>query len=131
MKYLSAFDSIPMCEHSFLHSFVSLSCLLRLPARCGFILFLGSLSAFSAELKWTSGPGFRSAELAVAKSDRPGFTLMDSSLTGLTFSNLLAQQRHLTNQILLNGSGVAAGDVDGDGWCDLYLCRLDGPNALY
>ncbi|MFN0066934.1 MAG: FG-GAP-like repeat-containing protein [Limisphaerales bacterium] len=35
------------------------------------------------------------------------------------------------NQILLNGSGVAAGDVDGDGWCDLYFCGLDGPNALY
>ncbi len=37
----------------------------------------------------------------------------------------------MTNQILLNGSGVAAGDVDGDGWCDLYFCGLDGPNALY
>ncbi len=56
---------------------------------------------------------------------------MDASLTSLTFSNLLAQQRHLTNQILLNGSGVAAGDVDGDGRCDLYFCRLDGLNALW
>src|SRR5260370_15021280 len=33
--------------------------------------------------------------------------------------------------MLLNGWGVAAGDVDGDGLCDLYFCGLDGPNALY
>src|SRR5260370_30303102 len=33
--------------------------------------------------------------------------------------------------MLLNGSGVAAGDVDGDGLCDLYFCGLDGPNVLY
>ena len=26
---------------------------------------------------------------------------------------------------------MAAGDVDGDGRCDLYFCGLDGPNALY
>ena len=37
----------------------------------------------------------------------------------------------MTNQILLNGSGVAAGDVDGDGLCDLYCCRMGGPNVLY
>jgi len=32
----------------------------------------------------------------------------------------------------LNGSGVALGDVDGDGLCDVYLCRLDGnDNKLF
>ena len=30
-----------------------------------------------------------------------------------------------------DGSGVAAGDVDGDGWCDLYFCRVEGGNVLY
>src|SRR5207244_5511484 len=34
-------------------------------------------------------------------------------------------------QSRLNGAGVAAGDVDGDVWCDLYFTRLDGNNALY
>ncbi|MBI2926268.1 MAG: CRTAC1 family protein, partial [Verrucomicrobia bacterium] len=37
----------------------------------------------------------------------------------------------MTNQIYHNGSGVAAGDVDGDGLCDLYFGRLEGGNALY
>ena len=77
--------------------------------------------------------GFRVTELRIAaeKSARVGFTLMDPNVTGITFSNLLAQSRHLTNQILMNGSGVAAGDIDSDGWCDVYFCALDQPNALY
>ncbi|MGZ8901309.1 MAG: VCBS repeat-containing protein, partial [Limisphaerales bacterium] len=31
----------------------------------------------------------------------------------------------------MNGSGVAAGDIDGDGLTDLYFCGLDSANALY
>ncbi len=100
-------------------------------AGCSFLLLFGSLSGLAAELKWTSGSGFRSAELDIPKVGQPGFTLMAPSLTGLSFSNVLAPQRHLTNQILLNGSGIAAGDVDGDGLCDLYCCRMGGSNLLY
>ena len=37
----------------------------------------------------------------------------------------------LENHNLMNGSGVAAGDFDGDGLCDLYFCAIDGTNALY
>ena len=37
----------------------------------------------------------------------------------------------MVNANLLNGAGVAAGDVDGDGLCDLYLCSLDGDNGLF
>src|SRR6185503_12812236 len=51
--------------------------------------------------------------------------------TGIHFTNSLAAERGLTNQILLSGAGLAAGDVDGDGWCDLYICNLDGANALF
>jgi hypothetical protein len=47
------------------------------------------------------------------------------------FSNQLSDQNAANNQILLNGSGVAIGDVDGDALPDIYLCGLDGPNALF
>ncbi|MCL4176438.1 MAG: VCBS repeat-containing protein [Verrucomicrobia bacterium] len=69
--------------------------------------------------------------LEVAPSARPGFTRMTPAQTGIAFTNLLAESRYLTNQIYLNGSGLALGDVDGDGRCDLYFCGLDGSNALY
>jgi hypothetical protein len=90
---------------------------------------LAALSAHAVE--WQSGPGHRSAAVAVPSGGQPGFTLMSSSLTGVLFTNVLPESRHLTNQVLLNGSGVAAGDVDGDGWCDLYFCGVDRPNALF
>ena len=37
----------------------------------------------------------------------------------------------LDNRLLINGSGVAVGDVDGDDLPDVYFARLDGPNVLY
>lgn len=56
---------------------------------------------------------------------------MDPSSTGIAWTNRLSDTASATNRILENGSGVALGDVDGDGWCDVYLCSLQGPNALY
>ncbi|MEK7676811.1 MAG: FG-GAP-like repeat-containing protein [Verrucomicrobiota bacterium] len=85
----------------------------------------------AATLDWQPGPGCRSAFLPVPTGGKPGFSSLPPSVTGIAFTNSLPEQRHLTNQILLNGSGLAAGDVDGDGWCDLYFCRLNGPNRLY
>ena len=60
-----------------------------------------------------------------------GFKLMPQVQTGILFTNQLPVARHMTNQMLLNGSGVAAGDVDGDGRCDLYFNSVDGPNKLF
>ncbi len=77
------------------------------------------------------GPGFRSSALTVAAGGRPGFTAMPVESTGIHFINLVPEARSRTNQILFNGSGVAAGDVDGDGLCDLYFARLSGSNTLY
>src|SRR6185437_325294 len=59
------------------------------------------------------------------------FTELASAVTGITFTNHLSRTNAALNQILLNGSGVAAGDVDGDGLCDLYFCSMDGSNVLY
>src|SRR5205814_201891 len=81
--------------------------------------------------EWQGGSGFRSAPLRVPLAGKPGFVQLLPATTGIFFTNHLAVERYVTNQIYLNGSGVAAGDVDGDGLVDLYFCRLDGSNALY
>jgi len=56
---------------------------------------------------------------------------MDPTSTGVGFTNLLQGDAALTNAVAHNGSGVALGDVDGDGLPDIYLCSLQGPNRLY
>lgn len=82
-------------------------------------------------LEWQNAPGHRSAPVTAVGLGSTGFSSISSPTSGVAFTNFLPAARHMTNQILLNGSGVAAGDIDGDGWCDLYFCALDRPNALY
>jgi hypothetical protein len=93
---------------------------------------LPAASFAAADADWQDGPGYRARPVAPRPGARPvGFTLLAPAQTGVTFTNVLAQSRYITNQIYLNGAGVAAGDVDGDGWCDLFFAGLDRPNALY
>ncbi len=61
----------------------------------------------------------------------PGFDVLPAPAAGITFTNSVPSSRHLTNQIYLNGSGVALGDVDGDGRCDVLLGGMDGTTTLY
>src|SRR6266487_2056545 len=77
------------------------------------------------------GVATKSFELIVPSKGRTGFTRLATATTGISFTNLLADEKAAENQIRLNGSGLTAGDIDGDGLCDLYFCRLDGPNVLY
>src|SRR5262249_40596253 len=78
-----------------------------------------------------SGPGFTSRALTMPSTGKAGFTRLPASLTGITVTNRLSDAEAAANQIRMNGSGVAAGDVDGDGRCDLYFCGLEGGNRLY
>jgi enediyne biosynthesis protein E4 len=62
------------------------------------------------------------------------FTLMHPNETGVSFSNDL--QSDDTMNILeylyfYNGGGVAAGDINNDGWVDLYFTSNQGENKLY
>ena len=75
---------------------------------------LGLAVGRAASLDWVPGNGYRSAALAVPGSGKTGFTLMNSDRTGILFTNVLDRERSLTNQIYLNGSGVALGDVDAE-----------------
>ncbi len=81
--------------------------------------------------EWTEGEGFRWRELAIPPSGRAGFRALEPDRTGVAFENRLTEESLVENQMRTNGSGVALADVDGDGRVDIYLARLDGPNALY
>lgn len=92
------------------------------------ILWLFCITAWCEE--WHEQNGARWKSLLVSPS-APGFNLLGSGLTGLRFTNVLDNRISITNRNLLSGSGVALGDVDGDGRCDVYLCALTGGNRLY
>jgi enediyne biosynthesis protein E4 len=89
------------------------------------------LGRAQSEGEWVQGPGFKSKSLAVRNTGKVGLTLMSPASTGLTFTNELRGDAYLTNAVAHNGSGVALGDVDGDGRVDVYLCNLQGANRLY
>ncbi|MFM7101740.1 MAG: FG-GAP repeat domain-containing protein, partial [Verrucomicrobiota bacterium] len=69
--------------------------------------------------------------LAGAGDGRPGFTRLSPEQTGLHFTNPLPASRWLAHTMLLNGSGVAAGDLDGDGRPDLVFGSLAGRVAFF
>jgi hypothetical protein len=84
-----------------------------------------------AEEKWQQANGYRFRELPVNPQGHTGFARITLDRSGIDFTNVLSDAKAAENQIRLNGSGVALGDVDGDGWCDLYFCGLEGNNALF
>ena len=90
-----------------------------------------SFNLGAASLDWTRAQGYSSTPVSVAEKGKAGFTLMPSASTGMNFTNILTDAKTAENQIRLNGSGVACGDVDGDGWCDVFLCGLENGNRLY
>ena len=93
---------------------------------------LMTASALQADpLKWETKPGFRTTAVAPAIPGKTGFTLLDATQTGIHFTNLLSVEGASRNHNLMQGAGVAAGDFDGDGLCDLYFCNVEGRNTLY
>ncbi|RME91794.1 MAG: hypothetical protein D6766_11235, partial [Verrucomicrobia bacterium] len=61
-------------------------------------------AATAAGAAWQPQPWGRLLPLATPASHPPGFTAMDPVRCGVLFTNQLAEFRHLTNQILLNGA---------------------------
>src|SRR5882724_7183499 len=81
--------------------------------------------------QWHQENGFRWAELNVPKGGKTGFRLLRPEETGINFTNILDLRSGEANRVLFNGSGLAIGDFDNDGLPDIYLCSLNGHNALY
>src|ERR1043166_3842439 len=96
-----------------------------------FCLAYACLAWTARALDWHNAPGGRWAAIIPIGANKTGFTSMEAAQTGIAFTNLLSPERSLTNQIYLNGSGVALGDVDGDGWVDIFFAALDRPCALF
>ncbi len=103
----------------------------RLGFALAVVLLVPNRSRGSSNLVWHAGAGFRFAEVEVPRSSKSGFTLLPPSETGVTFSNRLAKATVAANRLYEIGSGVALGDVDGDGRVDIYFCALEGDNVLY
>src|SRR5437868_4559411 len=66
---------------------------------------------------WEIHPGYRVRMLDVPDRGRAGFTIIDAQQSGIRFTNVLTDQALEMDSTLLGGSGVALGDIDGDGWC--------------
>jgi hypothetical protein len=79
---------------------------------------------------WSASEGVRTLPLTVSgAAGIAGFTAIGPGQSGVAFTNELRGDLSLTNAVAHNGAGVAVGDVDGDGWVDLYFCNLQGPPA--
>ncbi len=91
----------------------------------------GLLLALHAWVVHAEAPAARWSALPPVPASAPGFTLLDAPRTGLAFTNLVPESRHLTNQILLDGGGVAAGDIDHDGRSDLVFTAIGGGSRIF
>ena len=111
---------------------IELICAPRALAGVIFGLGLVALAFFlSSIVSAHAAPGCHVQTLNLTPTGKAGFTLIPPQTTGVWFTNTLSPDHAAENQIRLNGSGVALGDVDGDGLCDLFVCACEQPLALY
>jgi len=75
--------------------------------------------------------GYRATEVRAPGLGKAFLTRLAPSNTSVHFSNYVSEAKQLENSLLADGAGVTAGDVDGDGWCDLYLSGAEHPNGLF
>jgi hypothetical protein len=98
------------------------------------LVFLGLVGCGAERpesFSWQVEETHRWSDLTGTTGESPSLQRLDSTDTGIGFVNELSTNQYIENRHLVNGSGAAVGDVTGDGWPDLYLARLDGPNVLY
>lgn len=84
-----------------------------------------------SELKWNEEENYRWAEVTSGYFGSTGFERLSPDTTDIFFSNDLNEKDIIENQHFLNGSGVALGDINGNGLVDIYFASIKGPNKLY
>lgn len=94
------------------------------------LLLLGG-SSFAHTPAWKEEKGFRWRPIETPSSGLTRFALLPSSQTGILWTNLITPEQVARNYNVVSGAGVAAGDFDADGWCDLFFCNRGGPDALF
>ena len=90
----------------------------------------GAPSGASSAPPGNAAVGVTVIELPVPKAGKSGFTLLRPEATGINPLADPARHRKFPLEDFGN-AGLAAGDVDGDGLVDLFICGMDGPNLLY
>ena len=103
--------------------------------RAGVLGLLVALTASACDSapppEWVEADGHRYRDLIVPRRGEPGFESVRPSRTGIQVSNDVPRAEAVANRHLTHGSGVALGDVDGDGWVDVFLPSIDGPSTLF
>ena len=102
-------------------SWILLPCLLLIMAAC----------ESKGKRTWQDGDGYRMAALPSPGTRKAGFTELSARSTGIHFANTIERTAWSRNRHMINGSGVALGDVDGDGRSDVFLASIAGANALF
>lgn len=80
---------------------------------------------------WIERDAYRLLPLTLPKGNTTGFSRLSPEQSGVLFTNRLSPRTVATNRLYEIGSGVTLGDIDGDGWVDLYFCGLESENVLY
>ena len=95
------------------------------------VMFFSFSSKPEREMGWQERENYRFINLEVHSNKLNGFSQLQGEDTKILFSNRLTTKEIEGNRFLLSGSGVAIGDVDGDGLSDIYFCKLNGNNVLF
>lgn len=120
-------------NHGSLEYFAAMSGPMQAIIRCIHIYF-----AVLLILLVMSSCNDKSSETANSNSSYPNslklFTQLESSVTGIDFRNDIVEDEY-TNAIVYeytyNGGGVAIGDVNNDGFDDVFFTANQRPNRLY
>ncbi len=78
----------------------------------------------------TKAASHEARKLSFTAGTGPGFTQLKPAEVGFTFSPPSIRELNKI-PVHVSNPGLAAGDIDGDGLCDLFVCRIDGSHSLF